>query len=87
MEPFLCYLFNTYPELPKLIESLDMVARCILERHQMDSVTRPVEDYIPDVEEFLLTRDGRFLPKLLQRIETRGLCENPLSLSTHQLKV
>ncbi|OAQ58999.1 hypothetical protein VFPPC_11497 [Pochonia chlamydosporia 170] len=81
MEPFLCYTINTYPELPELLLKLDGVARAVLEGCQLGSLHASVEEVIPGIEEFLLTREGRFFPKSFHRIERRSLCERPISFT------
>lgn len=78
IEPFLCYIFNAYPELPTICENLNGVALHILEGRPIDSLTRDIEESLSDIEEFLLTRDGRFLPSTFRKIELRRM--RPLRL-------
>lgn len=87
MEPFLCYTINTYPELPELLQKLDAVARGVLEGSQLSSLRSPVEEVIPGIEDFLLTREGRFFPISFHKIERRGLCERPIFVTQASVSV
>lgn len=68
MEPFLCYLLNTYPELPGLLRTLDKAGRHILGGQEINTVDSNV-DFIPAFEEFLQSKRGRFLPEAFQSIK------------------
>jgi hypothetical protein len=78
MKPFLCYLYNTYPELAPLMGRLDATARCVLEGRSSELLPDDLEHFAADIQDFLLTRDGRFLPQDVQEIDCRGLLNNPL---------
>lgn len=73
IEPFLCYVFNTYPEIPFICKKLEAPTRQLFEGSPMDEVSQDLRSCVPDVEDFLMTREGRFLPTVFHHTTVRGI--------------
>ena len=72
MEPFLYYLFNTYPELKQIMSKFDIAVRRILQDWQGELCSIGTKDCVQEVEQFLQTSGGRFLP-----VSTAPITEAP----------
>lgn len=81
IEPFLCYIFNTYPEIPTICRKLDDATRRILEGGSINEISQGLRCCVPEVEDFLMTRDGRFLPSELRSTNIRYIDGNQPSFA------
>jgi hypothetical protein len=52
-----CYVFNMYPEIPKLCKMLDEVVRQMVKSQTIDEIRFHVENIVPSIKSFFESRD------------------------------
>ena len=57
-----CYVFNMYPEIPKLCKMLDKVVRQMVKSQTIDEMRIHIENTVPSIESFLESRDDLMPP-------------------------
>jgi hypothetical protein len=57
-----CYVFNMYPEIPKLCKMLDKVVRQMVKSQTIDEMRIHIENTVPGIESFSESRDDLMPP-------------------------
>ncbi|KAH8650347.1 hypothetical protein BGZ60DRAFT_421777 [Tricladium varicosporioides] len=79
-DTLICYVFNIYPEIPRLWHKLDIVVRQMVKNQTVAEMRFYVEDLVPSIESFLESRgDLRPLSKFV-RVDPSTYQADPLEL-------
>lgn len=82
-DAFLCYVVNTYPEVPRLCRKLDGILRTLVKDQPMDAMMAYVGSVIPDIEKFLLEQDGAFPTSAFVIPSSPDTCMDLLEFASH----
>jgi hypothetical protein len=77
---FVCYVFNRYPEVPKLYKILDEVVCQIVKSQTIDKMRIYIESIVSSIESFLESRDGLMTPLQFTRVNLSIYQADPLEL-------
>ena len=73
-----CYVFNMYPDIPKLCKMLDKVVRQMVKSQTIDEMRIHIENIFPSIESFLESRDDLMPPSKFTRVDLSIYQADPL---------
>jgi hypothetical protein len=79
-DALVCYVFNRYPEIPKLCKMLDEVVRQMVKSQTIDEMRFYIENIVPSIESFSESRDDLMPPSQFTRIDLSIYQADPLEL-------
>ena len=79
-DALVCYVFNTYPEIPRLGHELGIVVRQMVKNQTIDEMRFYIEDLVPSIESFLESRDDSMPLSELVRVDPSRYHADPLEL-------
>jgi len=79
-DALVCYVFNRYPEIPKLCKVLDKVVRQMVKNRTIDEIRFQIENIVPSIERFLESRDDLMPPLQFTRVDLSIYQADPLEL-------
>jgi len=79
-DALVCYVSNTYPEIPKLCKMLDEVVRHMAKSQMIDEMRIHVESIVPSIESFLESREDLMPPSQFTRVDLSMHQADPLEL-------
>jgi hypothetical protein len=79
-DALVCYVFNTYPEIPRLGHKLDIVVRQMLKNQTIDEMRFYIEDLVPNIKSFLESRDDSMPLSEFVRVDPSTYKADPVEL-------
>ncbi|CZR66021.1 uncharacterized protein PAC_15921 [Phialocephala subalpina] len=80
LDALVCYVFSTYPEVPKLCKMLDKVVRQMVKSQTVSEMKFHIENITPSIENFLESRDDLMPPSQFTRVNLSMYRADPLEL-------
>jgi hypothetical protein len=81
-----CYVFNTYPEIPKLCKMLDEVVRQMVKNQTINEMRFYIDNLVPSIERFLESHDDAMPPSKFARVDPSTYQADPLELFPEGLR-
>jgi hypothetical protein len=79
-DALVCYVFNTYSEIPKFCKMLDQVVRLMVKSQTIDGIRFHIENIVPSIKSFLESRDELMPLSQFTRFDLSMYQAGPLEL-------
>lgn len=77
-DALVCYVFNTYPEIPKLCKMLDEVVHQMVKNQTIEEMRFHIENIVQSIESFLESRGDLMPPSQFTRVDLSMYQADPL---------